>query len=180
MAGMLDAMLLLSRLLATVEGGGEGKRGIATIRLGGDCADVAIDVAILLRLPGIVDGGGEGKSGIATVRRGGDCGVVAIDVAMLLRFRTVPTTVEGGGEGRRGIATVRRGGDCEPCVGGREFSIADTAADNSLANADVKPDECREGMCVTRLLVAGGGRGRVRFLNTPSQSLIGRSWLMRT
>jgi hypothetical protein len=69
-------MLLLSRVLATVEGGGEGSRGIATVRLGGDCA-VAIDVAMLLRsraVPTMVDGGGEGSRGMATVRLGGDAG----------------------------------------------------------------------------------------------------------
>ena len=127
-------------------------------------------------VPTMVDGGGEGRSGMATMRLGGDC---ATEVAMLLRSRAVPTMVDGGGEGRSGIATVRRGGE-DGVGGGREASISETATDSSLANADVKPDECREGMCVTRLLAAGGGRGRVKFLKTPSQSLIGRSWLMRT
>lgn len=70
-AGMLEAILLLSRVLATVDAGGEGRRGMATMRLGGDCA---IDVAMLLRsrMVGTVDGGGEGSRGIATVRPGGD------------------------------------------------------------------------------------------------------------
>jgi hypothetical protein len=114
-----------------------GISGMISCLLKAGCSSIAgmLD-AMLLLSPSTVDGGGDGRSGMATVRLGGDCAVVAI----LLRSRE-STIVDGAGEGRRGIATVRIGGDCEVRGGGvRAAVVSETAADNSLANAEVKPE----------------------------------------
>jgi hypothetical protein len=172
MDGMLIvAMLLRSRVLGTVEGGGDGSNGIATVRRGvlatvEGGGDGSNGIATVRRgVLATVEGGGDGSNGIATVRWG-----VRGSVPTLLRSRVLGT-VEGGGDGSNGMATVRRG------VGGSGTGSSAIEAVSSCAMAERRIPGIYETISPSD---DRGGLGRVKFPMTVDHSLMGRSWDMRT
>jgi hypothetical protein len=78
-------MVYKSRLLCTVDAEGDGRRGWATVRRGGNggCSSMDGRSEVTLRrswLLGTVEGGGVGSSGRATVRRGGEDVLLDVDL----------------------------------------------------------------------------------------------------